>query len=70
LSYEWNFVNIKNIIITSTKIYNISLNSIANPLRVLITGTDTANSIYDIIFLSGRVLILKKIKNIINVKGL
>lgn len=67
LSYEWTLENIKTLILKATSVYDITFNLLAHALRLLITGTNNPNSLYKIIFLSGRILILRKIKNIINI---
>ncbi len=65
LKIKWTIENIKQIISNIITEHNISLNKLATPLRILITGNNNPNSIYDIIFLTGKILLLKKIRNII-----
>lgn len=67
LSYEWILENIKKLILDAININDITFDMLAHALRLLITGTKHPNSLYEIIFLSGRILILRKIKNIINI---
>lgn len=62
---EWDIENIKNLINTIIHAYQIELNKIAPLIRLAVTGTDNPRSIYELIFLSGKILILKKIRNII-----
>ena len=65
LSYQWNIENIKNSINKIAKEYNIEIKEINIPLRILIIGNNISKPTYEIIFLSGRILILKKIITII-----
>lgn len=61
----WNIDIIKKIIMNTITLFKIDLNKIATAIRILITGENNPNSLYDIIFLSGKILLLKKIRNII-----
>lgn len=67
-NYQWTIKNIKILILKTLEIYNIKFEFLATALRFLITGTNNPNSLYETIFLSGRILILKKIRNIINTR--
>ncbi|HFL8824237.1 MAG TPA: glutamate--tRNA ligase [Candidatus Azoamicus sp. OHIO1] len=62
---SWNINNIKNIIKTIQINNNITLNEITEPLRLAITGKTTPNPIFEIIFLSGKEMVTKKLEDII-----
>lgn len=62
---DWTIDNIKKIISNITTEHNISLHILATSIRITITGHNEPNSLYDIIFLTGKILLLKKIRNII-----
>jgi len=64
-SFLWCKDGIKIEICYEIKLNNILLSKIAIPLRIIITGCNIPSPIYDLIFICGRILILKRIKNII-----
>lgn len=61
----WNIDNIKTIIIDLTEHEKILISEVAPALRILLIGQNIPNQIYEIIFLSGKILLLKKIRHII-----
>ena len=67
--YSWTLNNIKSSISYIVRKYNIKLYEIAIPLRILIFGKNESYPVYELILITGRVLILKKILNIIKKNG-
>lgn len=65
LSFIWNENNIKNFITNLININKIELITLAIPLRITITGNDDPKPIFNLIFISGRILTLRKFINII-----
>ncbi|HIH2762226.1 MAG TPA: hypothetical protein ACYCC8_00755 [Candidatus Azoamicus sp.] len=63
-------LNIKAHIDYFLKENSIVFSDFACSLRIIITGVNLSTSLYELIFLSGKILILKKIINIIRKVGL
>ncbi len=63
--FDWSINNIKNFISLIVSKYNFDMFDFCFILRTIITNSDKPNSLYEIFFLCGRILILKKIRNII-----
>ncbi|HIH2763190.1 MAG TPA: glutamate--tRNA ligase [Candidatus Azoamicus sp.] len=68
--YLWNILNIKFHVEYFLKENGIIFLDFAVSLRVIITGVNLSTSLYELIFLSGKILILKKIINTIRRVGL
>lgn len=68
--YFWTICNIKNHIDFFVRENNMLFSDLAFPLRFIITGKQSSNSLYDLIFLCGRILLLKKIINTLKKVGL
>ena len=64
--YVWCLKNIKSHVDFFVKENNICFSDFSFSIRLIITGTDVSNPFYEIIFLCGKILLLKKIINIIN----
>lgn len=64
--FYWNISNIKYYISLFADINCLKIVNLFFILRLIIIGEIKNNSIYDLLFLCGRALILKKIRNIIN----
>jgi glutamyl-tRNA synthetase len=64
-NFEWNFNNIKLFLEKFVIKYNYNFSKIAVLLRKIITFSDKPNSLYEILILCGKVLLLKRIRNII-----
>ncbi|HFL8819423.1 MAG TPA: glutamate--tRNA ligase [Candidatus Azoamicus sp. OHIO2] len=69
-TFDWTIENVKYYIKTFLESNNLTMASIARTLRIILTGSDKPHSLYEIFFLSGRILILKKFRTIIKVSGL
>ena len=69
LNYTWTLDNIKMSINFIINKHDIKLYELATPLRILITGKNDSMPVYEMILITGRVLILKKIINIIKKVG-
>ncbi|MDQ1237808.1 MAG: glutamate--tRNA ligase [Wigglesworthia glossinidia] len=59
---DWSEKNIKNIIFTIVKNFNICLKDIAMPLRILLSGRKNTSSINILIYSCGKSYTLKRIK--------
>lgn len=68
--YSWNISNIKLHINYFIKEHSMFFSDFAVSLRLIITGVNLSMSVYELIFLSGKILILKKIINTIRKVGL
>lgn len=62
---KWELNAIKTIISETIKEYNTNFIELAPVLRIIITGKNISISTYELIFLTGKILLLKKIRNII-----
>ncbi|HIH2762873.1 MAG TPA: glutamate--tRNA ligase [Candidatus Azoamicus sp.] len=63
--YEWNIENIKIFILKIIDENKIIFTDLAPIIRIIITGKNISISTYELIFLNGKILLLKKIRNII-----
>ncbi len=68
-NFFWNFDNVKSYFKNFVEHNNFNFSDIAFILRIVITGRNEGISIYDLLFLCGKILILKKIRNIIMKRG-
>lgn len=68
--FTWTLDNIKVYFKNFLNVNGFELADIAFILRIIIFGKNEAFSIYDLLFLCGKILILKKIRHIIIKKGL
>lgn len=62
---KWNIENIKIFISNIINENNINFIELAPTIRIIITGKNISLSTYELIFLTGKILLLKKIRNII-----
>ncbi len=62
---KWELNNIKIIIQDTLKENNMNFIELAPILRIIITGKNISFSTYELIFLTGKILLLKKIRHII-----
>lgn len=69
-NFEWHIINIKSFLKNFVDFNKLSISDFYAGLRIVITGCNKPHSLYEIFFLCGRILILKKIRNIIRVTGL
>ena len=67
--FFWTKDNIKIYIKNFCELNVLSISYLASLLRIIIVGNNKPNSLYEILFLSGKTLILKKIRNIIKEAG-
>ncbi len=68
--YSWTILNIKSHIDYFLKENEVIFSDFAVCLRLIVIGVDLSTSLYELIFLSGKILILKKIINTIRKVGL
>lgn len=64
-NYKWNIENIKIFISKIIDENTVTFAEFAPIIRIIITGKNISTSTYELIFLNGKILLLKKIRNII-----
>ena len=64
-NFVWSQENIKDFIKRFSNCNNFSMAFLGSVFRIVLTGSNRPNSLYEIFFLCGKILILKKFRNII-----